>query len=84
MNCIAEIHKNHPYWTFGFGTGPASPAKFEIHGDDYTVSLFKDDSILGIHKDGRKIVSGPATNAIEICHKIATNFQEGIAIICVY
>ena len=52
---LATDLKSAPYRLMGYGTGPKSIAISEIYGDNYTVSLFRDGSILGTHSDGSYI-----------------------------
>ena len=68
-------------WFSGFGTGPRSLAKHETHGENYTVSTFKDNSVLAMHKHRTPIFWTPANEhdyngAYSVSEKLCRDMRE--------
>lgn len=83
---LAEANKEKPTWKHGFGTTPASPAKFELYGGferigtAYTISIMKDISILALHQNGSRVVIAPSASyeaAVHLCCSISDFWRTG-------
>jgi hypothetical protein len=73
---MAQELKSQGNYFAGFGTGPKSPAKYEIHGNDYTVSLFKDNSVLGVHKNGAVETREPCYCSYDAASDVAATLRS--------
>jgi hypothetical protein len=86
MKSMASEHKTRETrcWFSGFGTGPKAQAVFEIHGLNYTVSVLRDKSVYGMHKNHFPIVDNTAFSengynghdAYSIAQKMAEYFRD--------